>query len=318
MQTVKTRAMVETGLLTAGVIVLSIISTVIPVLGIVGNLLWPVPIAILGLRHGLKWSILATITSFLVLMLFLGPIVAMSEAGTFGLVGILLGMAFRNQWGYGRTILLPAAVFALSLVIQFFVVTYVMNVDLVQLVQNAYYTSVEQSIAMYRNSGVDDAQIQTLRETMDTQWNLMKMLVPAGLLGGGALMSYINCMITGAVLRRMGATVRPFPPMSQWQMPRASLYLFILSWIMIYWGDTRSITELLIVGTNLQVIIIYVLWVQGVCLFTFFADKNNWRRPLRVIVIVMALLFPMAQYLMIGAGLVDLAIRYREKRMYNL
>ena len=214
MQTIKTRAMVETGFLTAGVVILSILSTVIPLLGMVGNLLWPVPIAILGLRHGLKWSVLATVASFFVLMLFLGPIVAITEAGTFGLVGILLGMAFRNHWGYGRTILIPAAVFSVSLVLQFFIITYIMNVDIINLVQTAYYSSVEQSIEMYRSSGRDEGQIQLLKDTMDAQWSLMKMLLPAGLLGGGVLMSYLNCVITGSILRRMGESVRPIIAMA--------------------------------------------------------------------------------------------------------
>lgn len=314
MQTIKTRAMVETGFLTAGVVILSILSTVIPLLGMVGNLLWPVPIAILGLRHGLKWSVLATVASFFVLMLFLGPIVAITEAGTFGLVGILLGMAFRNHWGYGRTILIPAAVFSVSLVLQFFIITYIMNVDIINLVQTAYYSSVEQSIEMYRSSGRDEGQIQLLKDTMDAQWSLMKMLLPAGLLGGGVLMSYLNCVITGSILRRMGESVRTFPPLSQWQMPRVTLYLFILSWIMIYWGQTREIEWLLFSGTNMQVLVVYVLWVQGLGFFAYFADKNNWRRPLRIIIIVLAVLFPIAQYLMVGAGLVDLALRYRERR----
>ena len=97
-------------------------------------------------------------------------------------------------------------------------------------------------------------------------------------------------------------------------MPRVTLYLFILSWIMRYWGQTREIEWLLFSGTNMQVLVVYVLWVQGLGFFAYFADKNNWRWPLRIIIIVLAVLFPIAQYLMVGAGLVDLALRYRERR----
>ena len=100
-------------------------------------------------------------------------------------------------------------------------------------------------------------------------------------------------------------------------MPRETLYFFIASWVMIYWGTSRSIEWLNIVGANLQVFVIYVLWVQGLAFFAFLCKRHNFSKAMRVVVIVLAVLFPLVQYMFVGAGMMDLAIQYRKKRNFE-
>ena len=61
MQLARTRSLVEGGILSAMAIVFALISVYIPVLGMFVNLLWPVPIILLGVRHGFRWSFLCLI-----------------------------------------------------------------------------------------------------------------------------------------------------------------------------------------------------------------------------------------------------------------
>ena len=48
-----TRALTEAGLLVGLTVVLSLVGTYVPILSAVALLLWPVPIAYLGVRYGM-------------------------------------------------------------------------------------------------------------------------------------------------------------------------------------------------------------------------------------------------------------------------
>ncbi len=317
MQRRETGALVEAGFLTALVIILSLLITLAPVLAIVGNFFWPVPIAVLGLRHGAKWSILSTVAAFILLSFFAGPLVALLKAGTFGVVGILLGMGFRNEWGHAKRLLFPAIVFFLSIAAQFTAATYIMGIDIIGAATSTYETTLASGLEAYRQSGMTEEQIAMVKATMDAQMTLIKTVLPAGLFLSGLTMSYLNNILTGAVLRRMGEPVIGFPPFIRWEMPSWTVYVFVLSWVMVYWGMTRSIPYLYEVGANLQTFSVYLLWIQGLAFMYYLMEKVNLHKGVRIFVIVLSLLVPVVQQLALGMGLFDLVTRYRAKRDYT-
>ena len=59
----KTSAMVEAGILAAIAIVFALISTYVPVLGMLVNFIWCLPIILCGMRNGLRWSIMTLAVS---------------------------------------------------------------------------------------------------------------------------------------------------------------------------------------------------------------------------------------------------------------
>lgn len=73
MKPTNTKALVEGALLAAINIVLSIMALYMPILGSFATLVWPVPIVILGIRHGLRTSILATAVAGIIVAILSGP-----------------------------------------------------------------------------------------------------------------------------------------------------------------------------------------------------------------------------------------------------
>ena len=67
----ETRAVVETGFLTAVIMVLTIIGTNIPLMGFLSSIVVPTTVAVVGVRHGVRWSILAVIGSTIALSFLL-------------------------------------------------------------------------------------------------------------------------------------------------------------------------------------------------------------------------------------------------------
>ena len=87
----KTSEMVEAGILAAIAVLFAILGTYLPVLGVIFNFLWSVPVAVCGMRNGLRWSIMTLIVAGAVIGSLLGPVQALSVMAMFGLLGLVLG-----------------------------------------------------------------------------------------------------------------------------------------------------------------------------------------------------------------------------------
>ena len=98
MTNTRVRPMVEGGILSAVAILFALISVYIPIIGAFVNLIWPVPIILLGVRHGYKWSLMATAVAGILIALLIHPLHAISVAVGFGLTGIVLGHCFRRGY----------------------------------------------------------------------------------------------------------------------------------------------------------------------------------------------------------------------------
>ncbi|MFQ8978572.1 MAG: DUF2232 domain-containing protein [Veillonella sp.] len=68
----------------------------------------PAGISIIGIRWGSRYSCTSSIVSFMLVALFLGPLIAMSTVLVYSLPSIFLGEAFRANWSFRKLILVPA------------------------------------------------------------------------------------------------------------------------------------------------------------------------------------------------------------------
>ena len=103
-----TRSVVESGILTALMIVFAMIGLSVPMLGFFGSILVPMTIAVVGVRHGFRWSILSVVSAVIAIAFLLGPLTALIEGGVFGVIGILIGYGLRKQWSVSRLLIFPA------------------------------------------------------------------------------------------------------------------------------------------------------------------------------------------------------------------
>ena len=125
MQAVRTRSMVEGGILAAMSIVFALMSVYVPVLGMFVNLVWPVPIVLLGVRHGFRWSFLCLAVSGVVMAILISPLQALSVVLGFGLIALTLGHCFHKRyspfqvmlWGSVASVVSKALVLGASFVL---------------------------------------------------------------------------------------------------------------------------------------------------------------------------------------------------------
>ena len=172
-----TRSVVESGILTALMIVFAMIGLSVPMLGFFGSILVPMTIAVVGVRHGFRWSILSVVSAVIAIAFLLGPLTALIEGGVFGVIGILIGYGLRKQWSVSRLLIFPAIVLMLAVVVQFWASAWVMNLDPAQMWTSLGEQLEETMRDMYVNQGLSEEQGKKEEKQINPS-NIMKQVFP--------------------------------------------------------------------------------------------------------------------------------------------
>ena len=111
-----------------------------------------------------------------------------------------------------------------------------------------------------------------------------------------------------------GQPVAAFPPFRRWGMPRFTIYVLLVALVAMYWGKTREWELVYNTGVNLQVLTTMLLFIQGLALVYFLADKYNLSRLTRGIILVLVFTNGWFAQIVIFAGVFDLVADYRRLR----
>ena len=287
-----TRSVVESGILTALMIVFAMIGLSVPMLGFFGSILVPMTIAVVGVRHGFRWSILSVVSAVIAIAFLLGPLTALIEGGVFGVIGILIGYGLHKQWSVSRLLIFPAIVLMLAVVVQFWASAWVMNLDPAQMWTSLGEQLEETMRDMYVNQGLSEEQIGVAMDSLQDQLSIMKKVLVAGLFCSGIAISYIINYLTRLVLGRIGTYEIPeIPTIQGWRIPDWALHIFLLG--LISYFVKQYVPFLEYIGYNLMYLGGIMLFIRGISCIWRISKSYTSSRLVRWI--VLAIFIAMSQ-----------------------
>lgn len=309
-----TTPLVEGGILSALAIIFAFISAYLPIFGALISFIWPVPIVLLGVRHGYRYSIMATLVAGLLIALLIHPIQALSVVVGFGLIGIALGHALRNNYTPVRTLVIGSLASLLSKVAVLAIMAIVTGVNPLNFQLDALDKAVAQSIDFYRASGYSETELSNMTESMKSIIDLVKIIFPAGLALASMFDTLLNFWLAKKVLKKLGYSYPGFPIFREWYMPRWVLVLFLAGMAMLYFGKTQGNELLTHIAMNVQVASSILLLVQGLALIYFLADKYKLPKIIRGIILILILTSGLLSQIAMLVGAFDVAVDYRRLR----
>ena len=304
-----TRSVVESGILTALMIVFAMIGLSVPMLGFFGSILVPMTIAVVGVRHGFRWSILSVVSAVIAIAFLLGPLTALIEGGVFGVIGILIGYGLRKQWSVSRLLIFPAIVLMLAVVVQFWASAWVMNLDPAQMWTSLGEQLEETMRDMYVNQGLSEEQIGVAMDSLQDQLSIMKKILVAGLFCSGIAISYIINYLTRLVLGRIGTYEIPeIPTIQGWRIPDWALHIFLVG--LISYFVKQYVPFLEYIGYNLMYLGGIMLFIRGISCIWRISESYTSSRLVRWI--VLAIFIAMSQSAAIF-GALDVLLHLEER-----
>lgn len=307
MPNTKAKPMMEGGLLAALLVVIAVMSLYIPF----ANVVWSLPVALIGARHGVRYSVLTAVVGALLIaltvhlaegvMLFLGG----------GLTGIVLGACLARRLGGVKTLALTSVSSFVSLIVFIELTMVMMGVDLAGMIEQIQMSSasmVQDMAGMMSTEAEREAFVQMEKELMQ----MVVMLLPSGLVMYALVCAGVNLMLARAIMRRMQMEVSYFPPFARWRFSRAVLYLFVLSLVGVYWGDKWNSDILISAAENVKSIMMWALLLQGASVLWFVKEKSVLIGRIWWLVFLLAVISPIFTIALVVLGGVDILMNYRK------
>ena len=305
------------GVMTAAAVVYALAAIYLPMLTMMMGMFWPVFIALVTVREGLRWGILAAAASLLLTMLFATPVTGAFFVLSFAPTGLVLGVLFRRRADTVRALTGGAlaslggkAAAAGMMFLIFGLNPFAMDISVAN-------EAMDETLAMYRSLGMDEAQLEKTRAASAQVLELFVLMLPALFLGSSVIEVGACFVLLRKVLVRLGIPVKGLPAFTEWRLPIFFSYLFGFSLIGLYWGTTRDISWLYQAALNGYLISFIAGLVQGLSLMQFLMNQFRLSAFMQVIIYVFIALNGFMAQIVSWTGLVDIAFDYRKKFRRN-
>ena len=308
-------AIVLAGMCTALVVVLSLLGFYMPLLSTVVFLLIPLPIAYLGMKEGIKWSIVVT-TGVLVLdSTFFGVVSAAFVCAIFGLLGVTMGICYRYKVSAAKTLIAGAVVVLLALVAQGIATLYLLGLPSLVFgsegLAQVKDSMMEALPSFYSGEALDQA-----KEKVDFLMDAMEKSVPYTLVAVSVFYSWASMTLGSHVFKKMGITDIPhLPPFERWEFPKGTLALYLLVLAAQYFFKDQE--QVSYVAYNLGTLCVSIFWLQGLSVVWWMPHRYPFMKPLRLFIMILSAFIGAIQMFVVFLGIADMAASYRKKRNYQ-
>lgn len=308
-------AIVLAGMCTALVVVLSLLGFYMPLLSTVVFLLIPLPIAYLGMKEGIKWSIVVT-TGVLVLdSTFFGVVSAAFVCAIFGLLGVTMGICYRYKVSAAKTLIAGAVVVLLALVAEGIATLYLLGLPSLVFgsegLAQVKDSMMEALPSFYSGEALDQA-----KEKVDFLVDAMEKSVPYTLVAVSVFYSWASMTLGSHVFKKMGITDIPhLPPFERWEFPKGTLALYLLVLAAQYFFKDQE--QVSYVAYNLGTLCVSIFWLQGLSVVWWMPHRYPFMKPLRLFIMILSAFIGAIQMFVVFLGIADMAASYREKRNYK-
>lgn len=314
MATLKVKSTTESGLLVGITVVMGLMAVYLPVLGIAANLLWPLPIIVLVVRHGLQQGILSVLASAMIMCILISPLNAVHLAATFGPPSLALGYCFRHSYPASKVLLfgLIASLIGVGMSTGLLIAFAGINPFDMQEQQEAMEMAVNAAVQAYRDMGIDAKQLQEIQDQLAMVKEFMVLLLPLTIICSGLITTWLNFAIGGKLLRRLGHSVSTLPPFDDWHLPQAILYIFGFALVGLYWGSSRDIALLYQASFNVYLLTVLAGFIQGASVLSKLC-RNRVGRWVYWVIMVFILTNSLFTQVLAVLGLFDMLFDYRRR-----
>ena len=263
------RPLAEGAIMAAITVLLCLAFVYVPVVGVIGQLLCPLPVTLMVMRYNWRLGLLAAVSSTIILMIFAGPLNAFFMASIFGGLGLVFGYCFQKGFSAGKTILWGLAAAVFIVIANLFFVMGLSGVSFaglwheVELMFDTYIATMKANPAVTKMIPAGMTAEQFFAAYRATLLAGLKNLLPAILLIAAALISICNYFISGIVLHKLGQPIKKFTSFGEWHISPWFSWAFVAALALGAVGNLTGNPVIGVVGNNCMYIIASVLCCAG-------------------------------------------------------
>ena len=285
------------------------VSVFMPIIGFFCAMFIPLPVIYYRLKLGRQTGAMVPVLTLMVMVMMIGKLsvdtLAFSELL---LLGFVLGELFEHDLPVEKTILYASGsvLLAASAILVFY--SGWSNTSALALVTAYVGQNLELTLAMYRNMGVSEEAVQVLSDSMDQIRYMLVRIIPGLAAVSVMFISWSNLLMARSVLKQRGMTPPDFGRLNQWQAPEHLVWGAIVCGILVM----MTAKAFKLIGINGLLVFLTVYFFQGIAIVSFFFEKKNFPRMLRIVLYSMIALQQAFVLAVIGLGLFDIWLNFRK------
>ena len=312
MADVKIKSMTESSLLAAITVIVAVMGAYVPILGEIAILIWPLPILILVVRHGLKWALLSILAAGIIMAILITPMASIRMVVAFAPPAIALGYGFRNNLPAGQTLLASLTAAILAMLLALGIVFAMTGINPLNTQLEVLEESFNASIEAYESMGIPPEKLAEMKENFGKAFQLVGMLMPLVVVCSSLITTLVNFILGQRVLKRLGYSLPELPSLDNWHLPIAIFYFFGFALVGIYWGESRNIALLNQASYNVYILASIAGFIQGVAMLSCLL-RNRISRLMFWIIIGFIFINGLLAQLLAFVGLFDMIFDYRKR-----
>lgn len=306
-----TISIVEAGLMSVIIFLLMMMTSFIPVLGMVGIFLLPLPITLLCLRYNKAVAFLAIIVSAILIAIFNNPITAIGLAALYGFSGIAMGYCISRKM---KSLKILGVVFASNLIgmlIDYGLYVYVtLGISLTNIMQQIV-DSFKQSMNLYKSIGFDTSNNPAYKALEQLDVHTILVMLPSAIIVSVLTLSLINYVITKNIVSRFKYQMDPIPSFTRWYLDnRIGAILIILICIGIILNSKHILIGEYIFYSSLSLFQFVIIFIGVAILAYFLKYRFNVSKGI-IIIISIFLFFSQLSVILFYLGLFDMLFDIR-------
>lgn len=311
---ISVRALTEGALMATLAALLGIIGIYIPVLGVVTNLVWTIPIILLIMRHNMKLGIMGLVVTGLIISILAGPVRSILFLVNMGGMALIYGYCFKKGLSPMKALLFGTIIAAVSSAATLLLSAFVANLPISQWIENIKL-AINEGFQVYEKMGMMEKILPegvTPEQYKDQFFHMIETLLPGVFVAASMGSALINYLVARKFLQRLKYEIPEMPMFRDWHFPWQIVWGVILGLVLLLSGNYFHYGFLTLVGQNILYIYYPVLLVSGISLLVFLWKNNYLTGFMRVIIIMAVFLFGGVFFMMlILVGLFDPLFDYR-------
>lgn len=309
----KTGGLLEWVVFTALIAIVGLAGTILPIFSLLAVVLMPLPVILLVLRLDVRYGILGLAASGFI-MLFAGqePAVAMVMIIRYGLLGIFLGLLYKNYVSSGKGLVAALLAAVVLTVISLTVMYALTGENPLLLRQEERHLLEQQWVAMNQQMQALEDALPGNQSLSDYLVNLFEFYIPGQIIVTSFISAAVTYLLARMVLERLKFRIPPIPAFSGMYLPWYSVWGLIIGLGLTLVGDQFSLSLIAQAGKNILFVLANMYLVLGLSVAAFYFRKINLSLPLKILflfIVVSNLPFSLTVLLLLGAA--DPLINFR-------
>lgn len=186
--------------------------------------------------------------------------------------------------------------------------------DIVKLIEESSREVLDMQLEAFKNLGLGNYELFIRTEMLEDRYKYVLLVIPATLLILSSIASYINYLLSGIILDRLGIKIVNIPRFSKLKLPENIIIGVILMFAVTFIAGQLGFIYYETVFINIGVLLMMGFFIQGLSVADFFLNRLKMKPIFKVIFYIIFLFNPAMIPLVTMLGIVDVVLDLRKIR----